>query len=374
MGNRANCKRQRQPVLQYIPANMLFIIKRGLSNIRAVEGRKHEWVFPGIDRVLMKLPLGPQRTSTTVERLNTSEHDDIQTITASIDYHLDRDGWKRLRNMPNRARLYNEAAEQLGVNGSETGVNLACHEHVFASLIRQEFDRLLRKIVSSNPCYAKDIERSRGLHQFDKSNCSTREELTRAVRDALQEALDRWGLAIDNVSITYIDFNDTEMWQEANNKLIQAQYEADMEEMKGKARNARIVDLYTSLKKTIPEVTIHDVILLLGMEHMGPTAAYTVPFLSANMGQHRSSSTSSPYNVQEMDEMIFAPRHRSSESDSAPRHRSNENDSALRHRSNDNGNKHRSNDNGNKHRSNSDNNGNQSSIKDNRRKEEISEK
>lgn len=361
MGNRTNWKRQRQPVLQYIPANMLFIIKRGLSNIRAVEGRKHEWVIPGMDRILMKLPLGPQRTSTTVERLNTSEHDDIQTITAFIDYHLDREGWKRLRNMPNRARLYNEAAEQLGVNGLETGLNPACHEYVFASLVKQEFERLLREIVSSNPCYAKDIERSRGLHQFDKSNCSTREELTQAVRGALQKALDRLGLAVDNVSITYIDFNDTEMWQEANNKLIQAQYEADMEEMKGKARNARIVDLYTSLKETVPEITIHDVILLLGMEHMGPTAAYTVPFFSAGMGRHRS--TASPDNVQEMDEIIFDPRHRSSESDNAPRHRSN-----------DNGNKHRSNDNGNKHRSNSDNNGNQSTIKDNRHKEEISEK
>jgi regulator of protease activity HflC (stomatin/prohibitin superfamily) len=155
-------------------------------------------LVPLFERRIATIPLYDLSHDVAVEKINTGSHD-IPKITVQVRYRVERERFAdpdrlefALANIPNRGRIQNEIAKEMGRSLEKARLDIDFWERLLKKQMENEVDDIVRRVVFGTAPSAVVAWRSRA-------------DLSRLVLEHLRSITKEWGIEVIHVELDSFD-------------------------------------------------------------------------------------------------------------------------------------------------------------------------
>lgn len=156
--------------------------------------------FTMLDRHVATIPLYELTLDAQIKKVNTRQTPDIDLVVAHIRYRVS-DPARALVGIPNRGKIQNDVARELGMSVERARREIAFWEKLLAKQMEEEVDDILREIA-----FRERDERRGNIYEAYLD----RKTLSGEVMSGLRMLVSRWG-----VTVTHLDLDFYEVDKEA---------------------------------------------------------------------------------------------------------------------------------------------------------------
>jgi len=178
-----------------------------------------------LDRAVATVPLYELTLDTPVKNVNTRGFHNIPMVEAHVRYRV-TDPVRALAGIPNRGKIQNEVAREMGTSVARARLDGAFWEKLLARQMAEEVDDILRAVAfnlnEEGPLKVRDKAGVEMSHDDAKPLRGTqleaylaRRTLSQAVLSELRVLVSRWG-----VNVTHLDLDLYELDKEQTGKIM----------------------------------------------------------------------------------------------------------------------------------------------------------
>ncbi len=177
-----------------VPEDHAVLVSQFFSgNLRQLNPPFAPPLVPLLERPVATIPLYELSQDVRVEKINTSGTHNVDSVEVQIRYRVDKTRPQfALGNIPNRGRIQNEVAREMGRNLDQARLDTAFWETLLARQMKAEVDDIVRKVVY------REAQNAVGAW-------SSRERLSEAVRQELHDLTRRWGIEVTDAKIDHFE-------------------------------------------------------------------------------------------------------------------------------------------------------------------------
>jgi regulator of protease activity HflC (stomatin/prohibitin superfamily) len=177
-----------------------------------------------LDRAVATIPLYELTLDTQVKKVNTRGFHDIPMVEAHVRYRV-TDPVRALAGIPNRGKIQNEVAREMGMSVARARLDVAFWEKLLARQMAEEVDDILRAVAfnlnEDGPLTLRDKtgavmkdDDAKPLRGSMLESYLARRTLSEAVLSELRVLVSRWG-----VNVTHLDLDLYELDKDQIGKI-----------------------------------------------------------------------------------------------------------------------------------------------------------